>query len=267
MDGIPVPDPRRARFARAALKRIRQRRLREYEAMMVTGFTRTCPICGYIGEFAPVGEPPRLDGVCPLCRSRERHRLFKLWIDRRGNITKEMSVLHFAPELAFESILRARTGRYVTADLLRAKVDLKLNIEALELADRSFDLIIAHQIMEHVDHHKALAECFRCLTPGGRLIVTTPVIETWETTYVNPDMTTARQRLLHFGQKDHSRYFGRDLKDHMRAAGFDLYEFVSVEPDVSTYALVRGETLYEMTKPADAAPRPAKKATKTMKKG
>jgi SAM-dependent methyltransferase len=249
-DVIPTPDPRAVRFAKGALERIRRRRVREFEAMMVTGFTRTCPVCGYQGEFAPVGEPPRLDGLCPLCRSRERHRLFKLWIDRRGTITKAMAVLHFAPEPVFEPILRGLAGTYVTADFMRTKVDLKLNIEALELPDSSYDLIVAHQILEHVDHHKALAECFRVLKPGGRLVVTTPIIDAWETTYVNPAITTARERVLHFGQKDHSRYFGRDLKDHMRAAGFALHEFVSVEPDVSTYALLRGETLYELTKPA-----------------
>ena len=176
-DMIPTPDPKQVRFAKAALERIRRRRLREYEAMMVTGFSRTCPVCGYVGEFAPVGEPPRLDGLCPMCRSRERHRIFQLGIDRRGGIPKYMSVLHFAPEATFEPILRGLAGRYVTADFMRSKVDLKLNIEALDLADSSFDLIIAHQILEHVDHVKALAEFFRCLTPGGRLVLTTPVLE------------------------------------------------------------------------------------------
>lgn len=259
-DVIPTPDPRQVRMAKGALERIRKRRVREFEAMMVTGFSRTCPICGYQGEFAPVGEPPRFDGLCPSCRSRERHRLFKLWIDRRGGIGKEMSVLHFAPEPVFEPILRGLAGTYVTADFMRTKVDRKLNIEKLELDDASFDLIVAHQILEHVDHHKALAECFRVLRPGGRLVVTTPVIEAWETTYVNPAVTTSRERVLHFGQKDHSRYFGRDLKDHMRAAGFDLFEFVSVEPDVSTYSLVRGETLFELTKP-EAAQKPVKTKT------
>jgi SAM-dependent methyltransferase len=249
-DDIPTPDPRLVRFAQGALIRIRKRRVREFEAKMATGFVRTCPVCGYVGEFAPVGDPPRLDALCPLCRSRERHRLFKLWITRRGGITKDMSVLHFAPEPVFEPILRDLAGTYVTADLLREKVDRKLNIEALELEDASFDLIVAHQILEHVDHFKALAECFRCLKPGGRLIATTPVIETWETTYVNPAAITPRDRLLHFGQKDHTRYFGRDVKDHMRAAGFALHEYVSLEPDVSKYALLRGETLYELTKPA-----------------
>ena len=260
-DLIPTPEPKAVRFAKGALERIRKRRLREYEAMMVTGYIRTCPVCGYRGEFAPVGAPPRLDGLCPLCRSRERHRLFKLWIDRRGGITKEMAVLHFAPEPAFQPILREMAGTYVTTDYMRKGVDLKLNIEALDLLDASFHLIVAHQILEHVDHHKALAECFRVLKPGGRLVATTPIIEAWETTYVNPAITTPELRTLHFGQHDHSRYFGRDLKDHMRAAGFELYEFVSVEPDVSTYALMRGETLYELTKPAAA------KAAKKTRKG
>ncbi len=262
-DGIPSPDPRQVRFARAALERIRRRRVREYEAMLATGFTRTCPVCGYEGEFAPVGEPPRLDGLCPLCRSRERHRLFKLWIDRRGAIGADMAVLHFAPEPMFEPILRGRAGSYVTADFMRTKVDLKLNIEALELDDASFDLIVAHQILEHVDHHKALSECFRVLRPGGRMVVTAPVIESWAVTYENPALTTARERMLHYGQKDHLRYFGRDLKEHMRAAGFALYEFVAVEPDVSTHSLTRGETLFELTKPAAAPMKPVK--TKTRK--
>jgi SAM-dependent methyltransferase len=259
-DVVEKLDARRTKFAKAALVRIRQRRLREYEAMMVTGFERTCPICGYVGEFAPVGEPPRLDGLCPGCRSRERHRLFKLWISRRGRIDKTMALLHFAPEPFFSDSLRDLAGSYTTADYMRSKVDLKLNIEALDLPDESYDLIIAHQILEHVDHHKALAECFRCLKPGGRMVATTPVIEAWETTYINPSIQTGRDRQLHFGQKDHTRFFGRDLKDHMRAAGFDLHEFVSVEPDVSTYSLVRGETLYELTKPPKPA---AKQANKT----
>jgi SAM-dependent methyltransferase len=260
----PVADQVRARRVAAALGRIRQRRLREYEQMMVTGFVRTCPICGYVGEFAPVGMPPRLDGLCPSCRSRERHRLFKLWLDREGRIDQATRVLHFAPEQDFIPILRGRAGTYVTADLMRRGMDLQLNIEQLDLPEASFDLIIAHQILEHVDHRKALAECFRCLAPGGILVVTTPIIEAWDTTYENPEVVTARGRLLHFGQIDHTRYFGRDLKDHMRAAGFTLQEYVAKEPDVSTHALIRGETLFILMKPqaATAKTRPAKATTK-----
>lgn len=236
----------------AALRRIRARRVREYAQAIETGFVRHCPLCLYVGEFAPVGLPPRLDGLCPCCRSRERHRLFKLWLDREHRVGKAHRVLHFAPEPVLSPVLRDLAGTYVTADLMRPDVDLRLNIEAMDLQDAVFDIIVAHQILEHVDHRMALAECFRCLAPGGMMVVTTPIIEAWATTYVNPEATSRKARLLHFGQADHSRYFGRDLRDHMRAAGFQLREVVSTEPDVSTYGLIRGETLFLLEKPTTA---------------
>ena len=262
-EDTPAAESQTARAA-VALKRIRAKRLAEYRAMMQTGFIRSCPLCGYRGEFAPVGTPPRLDGMCPSCNSRERHRLFKLWLDRETPITKDHRVLHFAPEGVLKPLVQALAGTYVTADFMAPGVDLRLNIEALDLADGSFDIIVAHQILEHVDHHKALAECFRVLSPGGMMVATTPIIEAWAKTYVNPAITARRDRLLHFGQADHSRYFGRDLKDDMRAAGFDLREYVSVEPDVSAHALIRGEALFILTRPATIHPLPAKaKTTKT----
>lgn len=232
------------------LLRMRRWRLAEYEKMMVTGFVRSCPVCSYQGEFVPIGEPPRLDGMCPSCRCRERHRLFRLWLDREKRIDKSKSVLHFAPEPFLKSHIESISGRYVTADLMEDNVDLKLDIEEMDLPDASFDIIIAHQILEHVDHVKALAECFRCLTQGGMMIATTPIIEAWEKSYYNPNAKSKRDRILHFGQDDHTRYFGRDLKDHMRAAGFELSEYVAVEPDVSEHALIRGEALFLLEKPS-----------------
>jgi SAM-dependent methyltransferase len=204
--------------------------------------------------------------MCPSCRCRERHRLFRLWLDREKRIDATKSVLHFAPEPFLRSHIRALSGRYVTADLNDDKVDLKLDIERLELPDASFDVIIAHQILEHVDHSKALAECFRCLSPGGLMISTTPIIESWAKTYVNPEIRDKRGRFLHFGQHDHTRYFGRDLKDDMRAAGFVLSEYVAVEPDVSEFALIRGETLFLLEKPAGQVTKP-EGADRKAKKG
>ncbi|OZA17905.1 MAG: hypothetical protein B7Y02_02100 [Rhodobacterales bacterium 17-64-5] len=251
-------DPANARMIARRLRQLRKWRLAEYENMMVTGHIRSCPVCGYRGEFVPIGAPPRLDGMCPSCRSRERHRLFKLWLDRFGRINSSSAVLHFAPEPFFRAFIKKMSGSYVTADLKQDGVDLVLNIEGLDLPDACQDVMIAHQILEHVDHNKALAECFRCLRPGGLLIVTTPIIEAWEKTYLNPDVKDKRGRILHFGQKDHTRYFGRELKDDMRAAGFDLAEYVAVEPDVSDYALIRGETLFLLTRPIVTAPRAAR---------
>ena len=55
--------------------------------------------------------------------------------------------------------------------------------------------------------------------------------------------------LIHFGQENHVRYYGADVRDRIRAAGFGLKEFVASEPDVSRYGLLRGETIFVASKP------------------
>jgi SAM-dependent methyltransferase len=210
---------------------------------------RTCPICGYKGRFTPFGHPPRFDARCGGCQSLERHRLFALWMDRDEGIRPSHAVLHFAPEVQLTPRIRAACGRYETADLSdRRPVTHRINIEDTGLPDAGFDVIICNHVLEHVDDAKALAEMRRLLRPGGRALLMTPVIEGWATTYENPAITTGPERLVHFGQADHVRVYGRDLRDRIRNAGFTLTEYTAVEPDVLTYGLVRGETLFIATK-------------------
>jgi SAM-dependent methyltransferase len=223
--------------------------IQRFEKAMNSGFERECALCGHVGMFAPAGTPPRLDCRCPSCDCRERHRLFKLWIDREKRFTQDQTVLHFAPERHLSAVLRPLVGQYITSDRTRNNVDTKLDIEELDVPDDALDVIIAHQILEHVDHHRALAECFRCLRPSGFLVATFPIVEAWAQTYENPAITSGRDRFLHFGQRDHIKYLGRDVRDHMSAAGFEVEEYVSVEPDVSRYGLCRGETLFILNKP------------------
>jgi len=46
-----------------------------------------------------------------------------------------------------------------------------------------------------------------------------PIEEGWEVTYENPKVVSPRQRLLHFGQEDHVRFYGRDIRNRLTAAG------------------------------------------------
>jgi SAM-dependent methyltransferase len=49
------------------------------------------------------------------------------------------------------------------------------NLIRLSFADKSFDLILSFDVMEHaIDDLSALSECFRCLAPGGTLVFTAP---------------------------------------------------------------------------------------------
>lgn len=211
---------------------------------------RLCPLCDYYGMFAPFGAPPRFDARCPSCGSLERHRLIWLLLTRQRVFTKDHRLLHFAAEAVLRKHIRAMVGRYETAEI-RADLnpDHVVNIEALDLPDSSFDRILCNHVLEHVNDVKALAELFRVLVPGGVALLTTPIVEGWAATYENPAIDGAKARTLHFGQDDHVRFYGRDLRDRIRAAGFALTEFTATEPDVHRYGLMRGETVFIATKP------------------
>lgn len=214
---------------------------------------RSCTVCGYTGYFVPVGKPPRLDAMCRRCGSKERHRLFWLWFNGRQDALAG-PILHFAPERALAERLRKICPDYRTADLHK-DADLKLDIEAIDLPSGSLNTIICNHVLEHVDDRKALGELARVLSPAGRLVCSVPIIEGWEKTYENDAVTTAQDRTLHFGQKGHVRYYGRDFRDRLRAAGFTRIEEITAEgPAVAEFGLWRGEKIFICSK---AQPTPA----------
>ena len=227
-----------------------QRQVSKFRAA-ATGVTpRTCPICGFHGLFQVFGNPPRFDARCSGCSSLERHRLFVLHIQRDGFLAPTHRVLHFAPEVQLTALIQGLVAHYETADLSdRRMTTHQINIEQTGLPSGHYDRIICNHVLEHVDDAKALAELFRMLKPGGKAVLTTPIVEGWAKTYENPHVVSPAERQLHFGQADHVRIYGRDLRDRITAAGFALTEVTAVEPDVLTYGLMRGETLFIAMKP------------------
>jgi SAM-dependent methyltransferase len=229
---------------------------RQYQAAVARHmrgkYPRTCPFCGYRGYFKAYGQPPRYDAECPRCHSLERHRLFLLWSRTRTLVTPQSAVLHFAAEESIKAVLSKQAGLYRTADRFAESAELKLDIEKIELPDSSFDVVLASHVLEHVDDHKALRELHRILKPGGTLIVMIPVIEGWDKTYENPAVVTPTERDIHFGQWDHVRYYGRDVRERIRQVGFALEEYAARGADCVEYGLLRGERIFLARKPAAA---------------
>jgi SAM-dependent methyltransferase len=237
----------------AAIMDLRAKRAIDHVTGLAWGKTpRLCPICGYRGMFSPVRHKPEI--WCPCCDSRPRHRLLKLWMDREMVLPaqetgKRARVLHFAAEPWVRGWFEERGAEYVTADI-NEKFELQLDITAMDLPDASFDLVMTNHVLEHVDDAKALAEMFRILKPGGQAVITVPMIEGWDVTHEDPALKTEAELRLHYGDPTHLRFYGRDVRDRIRAPGFELHEFVAVEPDVSTHALHRGERIFVGLKPA-----------------
>jgi SAM-dependent methyltransferase len=216
-------------------------------------FPRECPLCTHQGKFLGYGYPYVCDILCPKCGTLERHRLLAL-ASRQHDFFRGRDVLHFAPEPSIRKlVLQHKPRSYTTADLFARGVDRKENIEALKIEDGGFDVIVCLHVLEHVNDRKAVAELFRVLRPGGTLIAMFPIVEGWSETYENSARTTPEERLLHFGQHDHARFFGRDARNRLAAPGFAVEEYTAVEPDVSRYGLSRGEKVFICTRPSAEA--------------
>jgi len=207
-----------------------------------------CPICGFSGVFSNFGRPPRPNAKCPSCGSLERHRLFFQFFLTHHKVNQtyiKPKVLHFAAEPVLERILRPFFGiNYQTADLTVAS-DLKLNIEDMKLASNSVSTIICMHVLEHVDDEKALSEMFRVMSHNAYLILAFPIIEGWESTYENKDITTEEGRLIHFGQADHVKYYGRDVRERIKNQGFAIVEEFTGSPEMCIrFNLQRGEKIF-----------------------
>ncbi|MDB5450144.1 MAG: hypothetical protein JWQ52_1272 [Phenylobacterium sp.] len=198
---------------------------------------RECACCGHIGRFGMYGHPPRYDARCPECGSLERQRLIVLALERAQLVRPEDRVLYFTPERPLAKYLHARVGDFASAGLRDS--------QQLEAEDGAFDIVLASNILEHADDDlKSLAELRRVLSPGGRLIITVPLVYGWESTYENPSIRSDEDRSHHFGERNHLRFYGRDLRDRIGRAGFAVEEYVASGEESVRFGLIRGDHVF-----------------------
>jgi SAM-dependent methyltransferase len=217
-------------------------------------YPRHCTVCDYRGRFFAYGNNlslgANIDILCPNCLSLERHRLMTLCNEKNGFIGGR-DILHFAPEPGILKYISSRSPKsYTTSDYGDPKADLRLDIENMSVQDASFDVIICSHVLEHVDDKRAMSELFRALRPGGMLVAMVPIIEGWNDTFEDKSkIDDVEDRILYFNQHDHIRFFGRDFRARLTAAGFTVGEFTATEPEVSRHGLARGEKVFLCSKP------------------
>ena len=185
-----------------------------------------CNVCGWEGDTL-ASDAWHPHATCPQCQSRVRHRLLLAaltTLDEVGaeSLVRGKRVLHFAPESRLSAYLKKLAGHYVTADLNGPRVDLRLDMcDMKEVADASFDLLVACDVLEHVpDDSVALREIHRVLSGSGWALLTVPQKDGLPTTYEDPAMVTPEQRKAAFGQEDHLRIYGEDFGRFLESHGF-----------------------------------------------
>lgn len=200
-----------------------------------------CSVCGFVGFFKAFGSPPRWNALCPSCGSLERHRQLALVL-RDMRLTG--SLLHFAPEESTATLLKAHPIQYFSADLYAPDVDLKLNIENIDLPGEQFDTIVCSHVLEHVNDRAALLEMRRILKLSGILIVMVPIIEGCPATYEDEAVTVPTDREVHFGQSDHVRVYGADFVERLASAGFEFQIHTAFGKDALRYGLLMGDKVF-----------------------
>jgi GR25 family glycosyltransferase involved in LPS biosynthesis/SAM-dependent methyltransferase len=184
-----------------------------------------CPVCEMESIFEPFGNPRRSVARCGWCGTLERHRLLWLYLNAEGLLNKKLRVIHFAPEPA----LRARftdcgNWTYATAGMDGKGVTHRIDLQNMRLPDASQDLIVCSHVLEHVpDDRRAMRELYRILAPGGTALIMVPVRRE-QPTIEDFRIKTAEERLKYFGQRDHVRWYGMDITERLRTAGFEVHD-------------------------------------------
>ena len=102
---------------------------------------------------------------------------------------------------------------------------MQLDPENTGLESNSVDMIICNHVLEHVsDYKKALTEMKRIIKPGGKIIISFPVDNSYGDVYEDGTITDEKGRIKAFGQYDHLRIFGRNTKQMLENFGFKVYE-------------------------------------------
>jgi SAM-dependent methyltransferase len=160
--------------------------------------------------------------LCVSCNSLERHRFLQLFLKKTNRIYEK--TLHIAPEKQLSKLFRSISNQYVCADIDPAKYKIP-DIIQLDVTNipfkNEFDLIFASHILEHIiDDRKAIKEIYNALVFNGRFITLIPQRLQLKTTYEDNLIVTEEDRKIHFGQKDHVRWYGLDFSQRLKDAGF-----------------------------------------------
>jgi predicted SAM-dependent methyltransferase len=225
-------------FIRKMLSKLRT----SYRKVFYFGLSYKCPFCNSnLRTFLPhglnfpvlkekkvVGGGYRQNAICPICDSHDRERLLYLYLLYKTDLfQKSKKLLHIAPEPRLKIILRSKINiDYLSADISKKNVMVKMDITNIEFPNNSFDVIICNHVLEHIiEDGKAISELYRTLKPKGWAILQVPISLTLKNTYEDFSIITIPEREKAFGQGDHVRIYSKDYQERLTQAGFKVYVF------------------------------------------
>lgn len=180
-----------------------------------------------------IGGGYRKNVRCPFCNSIDRMRWLDYILQNETDVyinTKNV-ILHVAPEKCIEEkIKKSRKNKdlYITGDIQEGLADEVIDITNIKYRSKYFDYIIVNHVLEHIeDEERAMTELHRVLKDCGKLIFSMPICEKQNTFEMRRGggKLTEERRLELYGQKDHVRLYGKDVKERMKKYNFRIEEY------------------------------------------
>lgn len=179
------------------------------KTILYSGSSVFCEICGFNAKSFK-------EQRCVKCDSLPRTRLIPYSI-KFFKIKNLDNFLHIAPNIQeYNYVLKNLNYKvYDRLNIVPANhVNLIDDITNSKIKDNAYSFILIWHVFEHIpDDKKAIAELFRILQAGGKLLVSVPIYPIFNpTTY--EDITIKQSDYL----KTHGHY------DHCRSCGLDYYK-------------------------------------------
>lgn len=207
-----------------------------------------CTVCenntyGYLTGFFP-----KLTITCNNCLSESKQRLISQYLKNYN--FKNKSILHFAPEDCMIKFINKNNiyTKYILADINPTKEIKKVDITDIEFQNNTFDLIICSHVLEHVNEKKAIKELKRIIKVNGSILLLFPIIDSWDKTYRNDNITNDYDRERHFLQHDHLQLFGREIEKELSDDNFSLKKITPFGKECVKYGINQGESLFVLEK-------------------
>lgn len=233
---------------------------------------KNCTFCGrkfhryYLhGIASPVTEKYSVTcmgirrGDCPFCGSKDKERWLK-WVlcNETDILLSERSIkrkiLHFAPEPKISNLILSNSRNdYITGDIVPGRAEYVIDMTNIPYENNTFDYVIASMVLEHImEEQKALKELIRVIRPDGKILLSVPVAYSLESTYQDNRWEKDEERFIHYGQEDHVRLYGRDIKTRWKElcpdCQIDIQEFKPIdfltENEIRKYGLCRDYAVF-----------------------
>lgn len=130
-------------------------------------------------------------------------------------------------------------------DAIGVVPDLVMSVTDIQFAADIFDVVICNHVFELVpDDAKGMREIYRVLKPGGYAIIQAAVNNGIEKTIETKDLSADERKRI-AGAHQHVRRYGKDYRQRLAAAGFEVEVSQYVKQlDWKRYGLMDDEDVY-----------------------